>query len=233
VSNVLTTRLWFPDPRSAEKGGEFDGLVAIGGDLSVSRLLLAYRNGIFPWTDDPITWWSPDPRAIFELDRFHVPHSLARVIRKGVFHMTIDRAFRRVVAGCAMPAPGRESTWISPNFIEAYTRLHKKGHAHSVECWQGEELAGGIYGVAIGGFFAGESMFHRASNGSKAALYHLIQHLRKRRFVLFDVQSTTPITRQLGAITIPREDYLRRLAFAVGRDCAFQSRSEDVESLNR
>ena len=98
MSNVLTTRLWFPDPRSAAKGGEFDGLVAIGGDLSVPRLLLAYRNGIFPWTDDPITWWSPDPRAIFELDRFHVPHSLARVIRKGVFRITIDRAFRRFVS---------------------------------------------------------------------------------------------------------------------------------------
>ena len=223
MSNVLTTRLWFPDPRSAAKGGEFDGLVAIGGDLSVPRLLLAYRNGIFPWTDDPITWWSPDPRAIFELDRFHVPHSLARVIRKGVFRITIDRAFRRVVAGCAMPAPARASTWISPNFIEAYTRLHKKGHAHSLECWQGEQLAGGIYGVAIGGFFAGESMFHRSSNGSKVALYHLIEHLRERRFVLFDVQSTTPITRQLGAITIPREDYLRRLALAVAMDRPFQS----------
>ena len=182
--HLLDNRLRFPDPSLADE----EGLVAVGGDLSVPRLLLAYRSGIFPWTVDPITWWSPDPRAIFELDRFHVPHSLARVIRKGVFHMTIDRAFRRVVAGCAMPAPGRESTWISPNFIEAYTRLHKKGHAHSVECWQGEELAGGIYGVAIGGFFSGESMFHRASNGSKAALYHLIQHLRKRRFVLFDAR---------------------------------------------
>ena len=205
----------------------------MGGDFSAPRLLLAYRSGIFPWTDDPITWWSPDPRAILELDRFHVSESLARVIRKGVFAITIDRAFRQVVEGCAAPAAGREHTWISRNFIEAYTRLHKKGHAHSVECWMGKQLIGGIYGVSIGGFFAGESMFHRASNGSKVALYHLIQHLRERRFVLFDVQSTTPITRQLGAITIPREDYLRRLAFAVGKDCAFRSRSEEVESLNR
>jgi len=222
VSTVLTTRLWFPDPRSAKNDGEFDGLVAMGGDLSVRRLLLAYENGIFPWTDNPITWWSPDPRAIFDLDRFHVSESLARALRKGVFEVTRNRAFRQVVEGCAATAPGRESTWISPRFIEAYTRLHKKGHAHSVECWQGGQLVGGIYGVCIGGFFAGESMFHRVSNGSKVALYHLIEHLRGRGFVLFDVQSTTPITRQLGAITIPREEYLRRLAQAVETNCGFE-----------
>jgi len=225
--------LWFPDPRSAKKGGEFDGLVAIGGDLSVPRLLLAYGNGIFPWTDNPITWWSPDPRAIFDLDRFHVSESLARVLRQGVFEVTRDRAFRRVVEGCAAPAPGRESTWISPRFIEAYTRLHKKGHAHSVECWQAGELAGGIYGVSIGGFFAGESMFHRVSNASKVALYHLIEHLRSRGFVLFDIQSTTPITRQLGAFTISREEYLRHLAQAIEMNCAFEHPIEGVKPLNR
>jgi len=229
VSTILTTRLWFPDPRSAKQGGEFDGLVAVGGDLSVPRLLLAYRNGIFPWTDNPITWWSPEPRAIFELDRFHVSESLARVIRKGAFAITVDRAFRKVVEGCAAPAPGRKSTWISAAFIAAYTRLHKKGCAHSVECWQGEQLVGGIYGVSIGGFFAGESMFHRASNASKAALYHLIQRLRSRGFVLFDIQAATPITRQLGAITIPREEYLRRLAKAVEMNCAFDPQPEALE----
>ena len=233
MPTVLTTRLWFPEPRSAQSGGEFDGLVAIGGDLSVPRLLLAYRSGIFPWTDNPVTWWSPDPRAIFELDRFHVPESLARVIRNGVFKITIDRAFRKVVEACAEPAPGRERTWISPNFVEAYTRLHKTGHAHSVECWQGAQLVGGIYGVSIGGLFAGESMFHRVSNASKAALYHLIQHLRRSGFVLFDIQSTTPITRQLGAISIPREEYLRRLAQAVTMNCAFREPMECVKPLNR
>jgi len=212
---LLTTRLWFPDARSAQGGGQFDGLVAVGGDLSVPRLLLAYRTGIFPWSDNPVTWWSPDPRAVFDLDGFHVSESLARVIRGEVFQITIDRAFRKVVEGCAASAPGRESTWISPNFIEAYTKLHKKGHAHSVECWRDDHLVGGIYGVCIGGFFAGESMFHRVSNASKVALYHLIQHLRNRGFALFDIQSTTPITRQLGAITIPREEYLERLAQAV------------------
>jgi leucyl/phenylalanyl-tRNA---protein transferase len=214
---VLDKNLRFPDPRLADR----DGLLAVGGDLSVPRLLLAYRSGIFPWTVDPVTWWSPDPRAIFELDRFHVARSFARVLQKKTFQVTIDRAFRQVMAGCAAPAPGRRETWITPEFIDAYTRLHERGHAHSVECWQDKELAGGIYGVAIGGFFAGESMFHRASNASKVALYHLIQHLRARGFVLFDIQMLTPITRQLGGVTIPREDYLDRLAKAVQLPCTF------------
>ena len=218
---TVTERLWFPDPRAADTTGPYPGLVAIGGDLSVPRLLLAYRSGMFPWTDDPITWWSPDPRAIFELDQFHLPRSLARVIRKGVFQITRDRAFRKVIEGCAASAPGRRTTWISSQFLEAYTRLHEQGHAHSVECWQGEELAGGIYGLAIGGFFAGESMFHRVNDASKVALYCLVQHLRDHGFVLVDIQMLTPITRQLGAITISRDDYLKRLSEAVERQCCF------------
>ena len=218
---TLTERLWFPDPRTADTTGPYPGLVAIGGDLSVPRLLLAYRSGMFPWTDDPITWWSPDPRAIFELDQFHLPRSLARVIRKGVFQITRDRAFRKVIEGCAASAPGRRTTWISSQFLEAYTRLHEEGHAHSVECWQGEELAGGIYGLSIGGFFAGESMFHRVNDASKVALYCLVQHLRDRGFVLVDIQMLTPITRQLGAITISRDDYLKRLLEAVELQCCF------------
>ena len=218
---LLTKRLWFPDPRTAQCGGPHDGLVAVGGDLSVSRLLLAYRNGMFPWTDDPVTWWSPDPRAIFELDRFHASGSLAHVIRKGVFEITIDRAFRQVMEGCAGPATGRESTWISARFIEAYTALHGLGHAHSVECWQNSQLVGGIYGVSIGGLFAGESMFHRANNASKVALSHLHRHLRERSFGLFDIQLLTPITRQLGATTISRETYLQKLVKAVELRCEF------------
>jgi leucyl/phenylalanyl-tRNA--protein transferase len=218
---IVTERLWFPDPRTADTTGPYPGLVAIGGDLSVPRLLLAYRSGMFPWTDDPITWWSPDPRAVFELDQFHLPRSLARVIRKGVFQITRDRAFRKVIEGCAAPAPGRRTTWISSQFLEAYTRLHEEGHAHSVECWQGQELAGGIYGLSIGGFFAGESMFHRVNDASKVALYCLVQHLRDRGFVLVDIQMLTPITRQLGAITISRDDYLKRLSEAVERQCCF------------
>jgi leucyl/phenylalanyl-tRNA--protein transferase len=218
---VLGPELAFPDPRRAPRRGPYAGLVAVGGDLSVPRLLLAYRSGIFPWTDDPLTWWSPDPRAIFELDRFHIPRSLARTLRSGRFHTTVNRAFRAVIEGCAAPAPGRAETWISPAFIEAYTALHAAGHAHSVECWQGETLAGGIYGVAVGGLFAGESMFHRVSDASKVALVALVARLRERGFGLFDIQMLTPVTRQLGAVEISRAEYLRRLAAAVQRDCRF------------
>jgi leucyl/phenylalanyl-tRNA--protein transferase len=198
-----------------------EGLVAIGGDLSVPRLMQAYRSGIFPWTANPLTWWSPDPRAIFDLSQFHVPRSLARVLRQGLFQVTRDRAFRQVMQGCAASAPGRRTTWITPEFLAGYSQLHEKGHAHSLECWQENKLAGGIYGVAIGGFFAGESMFHRVSNASKVALFHLIQHLRERGFLLFDIQMLTPITTQLGGITIPRNEYLRRLAVAVDKNCSF------------
>ncbi len=212
-------QLSFPDPRNAGA----DGLVAVGGDMSIARLLAAYGSGIFPWTVDPITWWSPDPRAIFELDQFHVSKSLAKVIRQGVFKITVDRAFQEVMAGCAVPASGRRDTWITPEFIEAYTRLHKEGHAHSLECWREERLVGGIYGVALGGFFAGESMFHRESNASKVALFHLVKHLRERNFALFDIQMLTPITRQLGGVEISREEYLKRLARAVRKPCVFVS----------
>ena len=214
---LLDHRLRFPSPQCADP----EGLVAVGGDLSVPRLLLAYRSGIFPWTVDPITWWSPDPRAVFELESFHVSRSLGRVIRKGVFRITVDRAFQRVMQGCAAPAPGRRSTWISPEFIAAYTQLHEQGHAHSLECWQANRLVGGVYGVTVGGLFAGESMFHRASDASKVALYHLIEHLRRRGFELFDIQMLTPITAQLGGSTIPREEYLKRLGGAVSRPVCF------------
>jgi leucyl/phenylalanyl-tRNA--protein transferase len=214
---LLNERLRFPDPDAADP----EGLVAVGGDLSVPRLLLAYRSGVFPWTVKPLTWWSPDPRAIFELDGFHVSRSFARTLRKGEFKTTIDRAFREVMEGCAAPGRGRRSTWITPEFLKAYTELHLQGHAHSLECWQGDQLVGGIYGVAIGGFFAGESMFHRASDASKIALFKLIEHLRAREFALFDIQMLTPITEQLGGTTISRREYLRRLAGAVREQCVF------------
>ena len=196
--------------------------MAVGGDMSVRRLLLAYRSGIFPWTTDPVTWWSPDPRAIFEFDLFHVSHSLQRTLRKNPFVITLDRAFQEVMEGCAASGPGRRTTWITPEFIESYSRLHLEGHAHSLECWQAGRLAGGIYGVAIGGFFAGESMFHRATNASKVALYHLVELLRQQGFTLFDIQMLTPITTQLGGITIPREQYLKRLRQALQKNCTFR-----------
>lgn len=195
--------------------------MAVGGDLSAERLLLAYRSGLFPWTDHPVTWWSPDPRAIIEFDRFHVPRSLEKFLRKQPFQITVDRAFREVMAGCAESRRGRGGTWITPKFITAYSRLHAAGHAHSLECWQAGTLVGGIYGVAMGGFFAGESMFHRVSNASKVALASLVARLREHGFVLFDIQMLTPITRQFGGVEIPRAEYLDRLGRAVTLNHAF------------
>ena len=218
IPAILTQRLWFPDPRLALKNDD-GGLLAVCGDLSVERLLLAYRSGIFPWSVDPITWWSPDPRGIFEMPHFHTPRSLARTLRKHIFEVTRDKAFRQVMKGCA--SRDHSGTWIGPEFIEAYVRLHEAGHAHSVECWQKGELVGGIYGVTVGGLFAGESMFHTASDASKVALHHLVHHLLEREFALFDIQMVTPITRQLGAVEISREEYLKRLAAAVELRCVF------------
>jgi leucyl/phenylalanyl-tRNA---protein transferase len=217
----LDQRLWFPDPRQALHGPNYDGLVAWGGDLSVPRLLLAYRSGIFPWTDHPVTWWSPDPRAIIEIGGLHVSRSFARTLRRSGFTITVDRAFRSVVEGCATRSRGRERTWISPTFVDAYLELHHAGHAHSVECWLQGALVGGIYGVAIGGFFAGESMFHRVTDASKVALHELMQRLQRFGFTLFDIQLPTPVTRLLGACTISRETYLERLAEAVRLPCRF------------
>lgn len=217
VTAILDQHRRFPDPRTADR----EGLVAIGGDLSTPRLRLAYCSGIFPWTINPVTWWSPDPRAIFELDRFHVPRNLAKFIRRRPFKITRDGAFHRVMQGCAAPAPGRRQSWITAEFIAAYTRLHEEGYAHSVECWRADELVGGIYGVSFGGFFAGESMFHRTNNASKIALHHLVEHLRARGYALFDIQMMTPATRQLGAVEISRDDYLKRLEAAVRMNCSF------------
>jgi len=191
-----------------------ENLVDIGGQLNVATLLRAYRAGSFPWTVHPVTWWSPDPRAIIEFDSFHSSRSLLKEIRQGRFISSIDLAFDRVIEGCAAQTASRQSTWITPEFIGAYKDMHRAGYGHSVEVWQNEELVGGIYGVAIGGYFAGESMFHRVSNASKAALYFLVQHLRAGGYTLFDVQMPTRITLQMGASLIAREDFLKRLTQA-------------------
>lgn len=215
---MLGRNVQFPDARLANE----DGLLAVGGDLSPERLLLAYRSGIFPWTVHPVTWWSPDPRGIFELDQFHTPRSLAKLLRKNPFEITVNRAFSEVMKNCAQQTKRRGRTWIRPEFISAYTRLHQLGHAHSVECWQQEKLVGGIYGVSVGGLFAGESMFHRASNASKVALHFLVGRLRERGFELFDIQMITPVTAQLGAREISRAEYLQRLARATALRCSFE-----------
>ena len=201
----------FHDPERADA----DGLVGVGGDLSPTRLLEAYCRGIFPWFDEttPVLWWSPDPRAVFELDGFHVPRRLARTVRSGRFTVTVNAAFGEVIRGCA-DRPG-QGVWITPQMIEAYTTLHGLGWAHSVEAWRDGELAGGVYGVAVGGLFAGESMFTRIRDGSKVALVHLVQRLRERGFRLFDVQFLNDHTARLGAVEIPRREYLARLRAAL------------------
>ena len=210
------TDLW-RDPELADA----TGLVAMGGDLNPARLLDAYRRGIFPWYDEnlPICWWSPDPRAIFELDRFHVPRRLRRTCRSGRFQVTWNRAFAEVIRGCA-DRPG-QGTWITPEMTHAYERLHGLGHAHSIEVWSGDQLAGGIYGVAVGGLFAGESMFSRRRDASKVALVHLIERLRERGFQLFDIQFLNDHTARLGAVEIPRREYLERLRAALACDARF------------
>lgn len=213
----LDHRLWFPDPRSSR----LDGLVAVGGDLSVERLLLAYRTGVFPWSAEPITWWSPEPRAVFEIGALHIGRSLARTLRRAPYTVTYDRDFEGVMRACSEVPRGDSSTWITEDFIAAYTRLARAGHAHSVECWQGSRMVGGIYGVAIGGFFAGESMFHRADDASKVALVHLERRLAEQGYRLFDTQMLTPTTRALGAREIPRSEYLDRLKRALELPCRF------------
>ncbi len=203
-----------PDPSQARE----DGLVAVGGDLSVERLLEAYQSGLFPWSANPITWWSPDPRGVLQVGAVHVSRSLARTLRQAPYTVTFDQNFSAVIRACAeVPRSGASSTWISPQLLEAYEQLAQAGHAHSVECWQEGRLVGGVYGVSVGGFFAGESMFHRADDASKVALVHLDRHLASRGFTLLDCQMVTSVTRSLGAMEIPRADYLERLSRAVGQ----------------
>lgn len=192
--------------------------MAVGGRLSPNWLLDAYRHGIFPWPSnsyEPMLWWSPDPRAILPLKGMYVSQRLQRRLRSGEFDVTCNRAFADVIAACAQ-GPGREGgTWILPEMIAAYTELHRLGHAHSVETWRDGELAGGVYGVAIGGAFAAESMSYRSRDGSKVALARLVNHLRARGFALLDVQQGTLHTQSLGVVEISRREYLTRLAEAV------------------
>jgi leucyl/phenylalanyl-tRNA--protein transferase len=193
------------------------GLLCAGADLSVERLLAAYRRGIFPWFSgrEPILWWSPDPRMVLFCDELKVPRSLAKSIRNKGFDVRIDTDFGGVLEGCAAPRRDGGGTWLGASMRAAYLRLHRAGWAHSVECWRAGRLAGGLYGVALGRMFYGESMFARASDASKVAFVALVEELRARGFPLIDCQVKTPLLTSLGAREIPRRDFLRRLGALV------------------
>ncbi len=190
------------------------GLVFMGGDLEPETLLEAYRRGIFPWfnEDDVYLWWSPDPRSIFEFETIHFSKRLLRTVRQQKFDITINQAFPTVMGGASLRPEG---TWITGDMFMAYCELHELGYAHSVEAWRDGKLAGGIYGVAVGGFFAAESMFHFETDAGMVAMVHLVQHLQKQGFTLLDTQLATEHTRRLGAVDIPRREYLKRVQDAV------------------
>lgn len=216
----------FPDPRR----GPADEPVAIGFELTPELMLGGYGKGLFAWSDNPVTWWSPDPRAIFEFDAFHVSRRLAQKIRQRPFRVTLDAAFRQVVYQCSLPRRDAEATWISEGFMRAFQELHAMGYAHSAECWKGERLVGGVFGVARGGFFSAESMFHRETDASKIALYYLLQTLRQAGFLLLDIQVLSPHTESLGGRAISRTQYLQMLRLAVKKSPAKLERRTLVEA---
>ncbi len=195
-------------------------------NLTPELLVRAYCVGAFPMADGrdgPIYWYSPDPRAVIPLDTdgFKVPHSLQRRVRSGIYRITMDRAFEHVIRACAEPRPGAVDTWINEKIIDTYLQLHHAGLAHSVEAWeedQPDKPVGGLYGVALGGAYFGESMFHRQTDASKVCLVHLVEHLRARSFSLLDVQFVNPHLQQFGVIEIPRDDYLQELEHALQSD---------------
>lgn len=208
----LTENIAFPPVESALH--EPSGLLAAGGDLSVPRLLAAYRRGIFPWyaPGDPILWWSPDPRMVLFPSEFRISRSFARTLRNADYEIRLDSAFVEVVAACAsMPRHGQHGTWITPEMQHAYARLHELGYAHSVETWIGGKLAGGLYGIALGRAFFGESMFSRARDASKIAMAHLIAYLQAWEFGIIDCQMETSHLASLGARPIPRRDFIATL----------------------
>lgn len=203
--------LAFPDPRDADD----EGIVAVGGDLHPQSLLLAYRQGIFPWPVPglPLLWFCPAQRGVLEFGELHLARSVARARRQTTLRFTIDQAFAEVINACAQsPRPGQEGTWITPQVIAAYVRFHRLGHAHSVEAWRQDRLVGGMYGVEVDGAFAAESMFHHEPNASKLALLHCIDHLRARGLDWLDIQVMTPHLERLGAKPVSREQFLEKLS---------------------
>jgi len=212
MSERLPNATFFPPVETAL--AEPNGLLAMGGDLSVERLLAAYRHGIFPWFNpgEPILWWSPDPRMVLVPGEIRVTRSLAKRMRNAGFEVRLDTAFVEVMRACAAPREGAGGTWISPAMVAAYTRLFDAGYAHSVETWHAGRLVGGLYGVAIGRMFYGESMFSREPDASKVALVRLARQLQHWNFGLIDCQMETPHLASLGAHTMPRAEFTARLA---------------------
>jgi leucyl/phenylalanyl-tRNA--protein transferase len=211
----LSDKLAFPPVHLATH----EGLLAVGGDLSVERLLLAYKSGIFPWysDDDPILWWSPDPRLVLYPEEFKISKSLKKTMRQEVFRVTMDTAFEQVIGACAQtPRDDQGSgTWITDEMKAAYCALHERGYTHSVEAWHDHQLVGGLYGVALGRAFFGESMFSAMSDASKVCLAHLVRYLKERNYTLIDCQVATAHLASLGARTIPRETFIAQLENAV------------------
>lgn len=209
--NLLRNDTPFPPVSQALR--EPNGLLAAGGDLSPARLLDAYRHGIFPWfnQDEPILWWSPDPRMVLVPQQFKLSRSLRRTLRNKQYEVRADSAFEQVMRACAAPREGQSGTWISEQMIAAYSALHRSGHAHSIETWIDGELAGGLYGIAIGRMFYGESMFSRRSDASKIALAHLCAQLARWNFGLIDCQMNTRHLASLGAYEIPRAEFLEQV----------------------
>jgi len=190
-----------------------DGLLAVGGDLSIERLLAAYQRGIFPWYsgDQPILWWSPDPRSVLFPENLHISRSLRKTLRKQFFTITIDTAFSDVIQACSEPRADGLGTWITDEMQQAYLRLHQAGYAHSVECWLNDKLVGGLYGVAMGKVFFGESMFSRVTDASKVAFVLLVRQLQRWQFEMIDCQIQTTYLNQFGAELIPRTRFVQLL----------------------
>lgn len=204
-------RIDFPDTANALL--DPNGLLAIGGQLNPDWLLAAYERGIFPWfsEDQPILWWSPSPRCVVFPGRYRIGRSLRKVLRRGDFSVSFDRAFKDVITACRAPRSYADETWITDDMLEAYLALHRRGHAHSVEVWQRDQLVGGLYGVALGRIFFGESMFHRVTDASKVAFAHLVRQLDLWGCPMIDCQVSNPHLTSLGAVEVPRETFEREL----------------------
>lgn len=210
----LSDEILFPDPSFAEP----EGLLAVGGDLSTKRLLTAYKKGIFPWftENEPVLWWSPDPRFVLFPEKFRVSHSLRQKIKKNLFSVRMDTDFEMVISACAETERQHEAgTWITQEMKEAYIELHRKGYAHSIETYYNDQLVGGLYGVSIGKAFFGESMFHTMTDASKIALYYLVEKAKESGFLFIDSQVETEHLFTLGAELIPRTQYLKLLRKAI------------------